>query len=463
VAAGLDRPVAAAHLPDGSMLVLEKDTGRVQHVRDGRLVGTALDLPVNSNTAPGAERGLLGIALHPEFPLVPRVYLLWTESDLLDESGHPVDSDLPKDAPDLGNRVDRFSWDGATLTHPDTLLRLRVRRDLVEDPSPVQRERAGHVAGVLRFGPDGKLYVLVGDVGRRGLLQNLPCGPTTTCPGPTVADDRFGGPEPDDHHLTGVVLRLEPDGSAPADNPFAAYGATVGGEVGANVRKVFAYGIRNSFGMDFDPRSGALWMQENAEDSYDELNRVDPGHNSGWVQLLGPVARYEAEDGWPALERTYLGFAGELRFPATSVAPTAEGALARLARLPGSHYSDPELSWRHPVSPAGLGFVDGRGLGPQYEGDLLMGTVSGSALLRIQLTGNRRQVAVDDPELEDRVVDNERSQRLGGSEELLLGTGFGVVTHVDTGPDGAVYLVDQGPLTPQRVPGTVYRITRQQP
>ena len=129
---------------------------------------------------------------------------------------------------------------------------------------PDQPERGNHDGGVLDFGTDGKLYVFVGDVGRRGQLQNLPCGPTATCPGPTVPDDQFGGPEPDNAHLTGVVLRLEDDGSAPPDNPFFAAGAAMGGEVGANIQKVFSYGHRNSFGMAVDPKSGGSGCRRTA-------------------------------------------------------------------------------------------------------------------------------------------------------------------------------------------------------
>ena len=97
---------------------------------------------------------------------------------------------------------------------------------------------------MIRFGPDAKLYVMIGDNGRRGQLQNLVNGPG----GPTRADDQFGGPEPDDAHLTGVILRLNDDGSTPQNNPFFKAGAAMGGEVGANAQKIFAYGLRNGFG-----------------------------------------------------------------------------------------------------------------------------------------------------------------------------------------------------------------------
>jgi glucose/arabinose dehydrogenase len=111
-----------------------------------------------------------------------------------------------------------------------------------------QPPRGNYNGGVIRFGPDRELYIQIGDNGRRGQLQNLRDGPT----GPGQFDDQFGGPEPDDAHLTGVILRLNDDGTAPADNPFI--GASVGGntEVRANVQKIFAHGIRRRIGPQCD-------------------------------------------------------------------------------------------------------------------------------------------------------------------------------------------------------------------
>ncbi len=139
-------------------------------------------------------------------------------------------------------------------------------------PGPTNAaEQGNHNGGVMRFGPDGKLYLFMGDQGRRGWLQNLPNGPFLT---PPVVDDGFGGPMPDNAHLTGVIFRLNPDGTTPSDNPFFTVGANMGGEVGANIQKMFSYGHRNGFGMAFDPMSGNLWDTENADDAFSELNRI---------------------------------------------------------------------------------------------------------------------------------------------------------------------------------------------
>ena len=108
----------------------------------------------------------------------------------------------------LGNRVDRYVWNGSTLTFDRNLIKLRALQ-----PDAGQPSRGNHNGGVVRVGPDGKVYIIFGDNGRRGFLQNITSG------GP-VPDDQFGGPEPDDAHFTGVILRLNDDGSTPTDNPF---------------------------------------------------------------------------------------------------------------------------------------------------------------------------------------------------------------------------------------------------
>jgi hypothetical protein len=125
-AAGLTGPTSIAFPGPHDMLVLEKVTGRVQHVVDGQLVGTALDLAVNS----ASERGLLGIALHPDFARNHWVYLRWTcqapgpgpdaftppQRDCDDDAMLGADTNVTLAVPLLGNRIDRFVWDPATQT-----------------------------------------------------------------------------------------------------------------------------------------------------------------------------------------------------------------------------------------------------------------------------------------------------------------------------------------------------------
>ncbi len=446
VVSGLSQPIAMAFLGPNDLLVSEKASGQVKRVTNGAVAGVVLDLAVNS----ASERGLLGMALHPDFPANPGVYVFWSESST------GADSTSLADVPLLGNRVDRFTWNGASLTFDRNI---KIFRSFQADQG--QPLRGNHDGGVIRFGPDRKLYVIVGDTGRRGRTQNLPNGPF----GPGIPDDQFGGPEPDDAHLTGVVLRLDDDGSAPADNPFYAFGAQVGGEVGANIQKLFAYGFRNSFGVDFDPVTGDLWTQENGDDTFTELNRVLPGHNGGWVQVMGPLSRI-AE--FKRIETTQFGGQmQQIRWPPANIADSPEEALARLFMLPGAHYSDPEFAWRYELPPAAIGFMRGRGLGPQFENDLFIGaartgippsqvpgaSVISGHLFRMQLTGNRRKIAVDDPRLEDRVADNLDKHDITESESLLIGIDFGVGTDIQTAPNGNLWVVS---LTS----GAIYEVFR---
>ncbi|HEU4798123.1 MAG TPA: hypothetical protein VFT63_04290, partial [bacterium] len=132
-------------------------------------------------------------------------------------------------------------------------------------------------------------------------------------------------------------------------------------------------------------------------------------------------------------------------------------ALSRLVMFPGAHYSDPEFSWKFEVAPAGIGFVRGRALGPQFEGDLFAGAATpileGGYLFHFNLTGNRRMIGVDDPRLEDRVADNVAKHEITESESLLIGKNFGVATAIQTGPNGNLFVVS---LTN----GAIYEIFR---
>lgn len=421
VVTGLDQPTSLAFIGPNDFLVLEKATGRVRRVANGVVQSTPLDLPVNN----ASERGLLGIALHPRFQQNGFVYLYWTESSTGADSAN-IDQ-----VPLLGNRVDRYVWNGSTLTFDRNLIKLRAFQ---QDAG--QSARGNHNGGVLRIGPDGKVYVIIGDNGRRGFLQNLASG------GP-VPDDQFGGPQPDDAHLTGVILRLNDDGSTPSDNPFFNLSTMFTGEAAANLKKVFAYGVRNSFGVDFDPLSGTLWTQENGDDAFDEINRVTPGFNGGWIQTMGPVSRV---DEFRAIEMAYgAGNLQQLRWPPGNTATTAQQALARMFMLPGAQYVDPEFSWKYAIAPSPIGFVKGRGLGPEFVGDLFVGasrtTLLNGFLFRFKMTADRQHFSFNDPRLADRVADNVDKFDQTESESLVIGRDFGVTTDIQTGPNGNLFVV----------------------
>lgn len=456
VSSGLSQPMGIVFLAPNDFLVPEKASGQVKRVINGVVQPTpVLDLAVNA----ASERGLLSLVLHPNFPAEPSVYVRWTESST------GADSNQVLEVPLMGNRVDRFVWNGSTLTQAENIIRLRaLQTDNIAVPGHPGSNNANpagnHNGGVMRFGPDGKLYIFMGDLGRRGWLQNLANGPFTTAP---LVDDTYGGPAPDDAHLTGVILRLNPDGSTPSDNPFFAAGAGLGGAVGANVQKIFSYGHRNGFGMAFDPATGALWETENADDAYAELNRVVPGLNGGWIQFAGPISRVAD---WKRIETTQYGQAlQQVRYPPTRAAYGPAAAAARLVMLPGAQYKDPELSWRYESGPSGTTFVSGDALGAAHNGTLWIGSSrafaqvggTGGSLYRIRLTPDRTQVDTSaDPRLADKVADNLfRAQKFEGteSETMIIGRGFGTTPAIEQGPDGNLYVVS---LTD----GAIYKISQ---
>lgn len=440
VVTGLVQPTTMAFIGNNDILVLEKASGKVQRVTNGAIAGTVLDLHVNS----ASERGLLGITLHPNFPRTPYVYLYWTESTTGADTTDVGSVGL------LGNRVDRFIWNGTSLQQERNIIRLRAYQADFGQPL-----RGNHNGGVLAFedsrgrnrNEPAKLYIFIGDTGRRGWLQNI----LTILP---VPNDQFGGPEPDDTHLTGAVIRLNDDGTTPRDNPFYEYGAQVGGIVGANLQRIFSFGRRNSFGMAVDPYSGKLWLQENSDDAFDEMSLVNAGSNGGWTQIMGPVSRIAQ---FKEIEVARAGGLQQIRWPPDLIANTPREALQRLLTLPESRYRDPEFSWKFAVAPAGIGFLKGKALGNQYEGDLFVGAsrlnLLNGYLFRMKLNEERRDFEHTDPRLADRVADNLDKFGVTESESLVFGRDFGVGTDVQTGPNGNLYVVSLSN-------GAIYEIRR---
>jgi glucose/arabinose dehydrogenase len=389
VVSGLATPTTMVFIGPNDIFVLEKATGKVQRVVNGVIQGAVLDLPVNSNS----ERGLLGIALHPNFPTNPGVYLYWTESStgvdttVITDVGNPNSPFPPGEDKPLGNRVDRFVWDGTALTYDQHLITLHAFQN--DSPELGEPLRGNHNGGQIHFGPDGKLYIIIGDNGRRGNMQNL---------------------------------------------------------IHGNIQRIFAYGIRNSFGFAFDPISGVLWETENGNMSFDEINRILPGHNGGWIQIMGPIGRLAD---FKQIEATMFGAPSfqQFRWPPTLIAYLPQVAMSRMFVIPSPmyHYADPLLAWKFELPPAGHGFLNSQALGPQYFGNMFTGgataaTMSGH-LFRYQLSDDRTQLVFTDPRLADGVADNTRDGDITESESLLFGTNFGIVTDIQTGPNGNLFVV----------------------
>jgi glucose/arabinose dehydrogenase len=368
VVSGLSLPTTMAFIGPDDLLVLQKNDGKVRRVTGGILqAGEVLDVAVNSDS----ERGLLGIALHPDFANNHFVYLYYTESGTGSDGGSP-----------LGNRVYRYTWDGNFLTSPHLIL------DLPVTPGP------NHNGGIISFGPDGKLYVINGDLNRNGQLQNF-----------------SGGAAPDN---TSVIHRLNDDGSIPTDNPFFSSIDPTN-----PIGKYYAYGIRNSFGMAFDPVTGELWDTENGENTYDEINLVEPGFNSGWESIMGPDSR------------------------------DPQNANQDLFVIPGSHYADPKLSWFHTVGPTAIVFLDSTELGNQYLNDVFVGDINNGNLYHFQPNASRDGFTFTSPALSDLVADNNTTEL----DEVIFGTGFTGITDLKVGPDGLLYVISL-------VDGTIYRISQ---
>jgi aldose sugar dehydrogenase len=350
---GLSSPTSIAFLDENNVLLLEKE-GSVRLISNGQMQAEpVLQLEgVESNN----ERGLLGIEVMDN-----NVLLYVTESGAQVE-GIPTQGDVR-------NRVYSYTWDGTSLTNPQLLL------DLPAGPG------TNHQGGKLKIGPDNQLYVIVGEMQREGQLQNFQSGPA-----------------PDD---TGVIFRVNPaDGSPSSGNPLSS-------EPADPLSKYYAYGIRNSFGIDFDPVTGKLWDAENGEDVFDEINLVEPGFNSGWKQVMGPISAN------------------------TGVSES------NLVNMPGAQYLDPVFSWAESRGVTDIEFFNSTAFGPSYENGIFVGDITTGTLFYFEPNADRTGLnLLSDPLLSDLVADSDDEMAA-----VTFGSGFTGITDIETGPDGNLYIL----------------------
>ena len=444
----------------------------------GVAAGNYANLAINSNR----ERGLLCAQLHPDFATNKYVYTYATESST------GAASTAVGEVVALGNRVDRWVYDAANkkLVFDMNIIKLQALQPVDATPLvpalPANTTlRGNHNGGIIRFekkvtGQSAKMFIIIGDNGRRGMMQNLQYGPTT---GTTrIADVGGHGPEPDNRALTGVVIRLNDDGTIPTDNPFYNHSLTFSGQTDAglqnealaNLKRVYAYGIRNSFGLAVDPFTGKLWESDNGDDAMDEINVVGKGFNGGWIQFMGPKSRIAD---FKTIETNNLtgtspnqgpSLGNQNRYPVSNIAATTADGEGRLVNIPGATYTDPVFSWKYCVAPNAIGFVNGNGLGAKYNGNLIVGSARGNsntsaasgALFRFVPNAARTGLQFGDRLLNDKVADNIAKGSTVEQKSIILGTGFNIVTDIVTAPDGSLYVLG---MTTGAV-GNVFRISK---
>jgi len=373
VSSGVSFPIAIEFLDPADpsrFFVIEKNSGRVKLVQNGVVVSTVLDLPVNY----ASERGLLGIALHPQFATNGYVYLYYTRSSTTGDSSTQANW--------TDNRVERYRWNGSALVEPTLIV--SFPRDTTQNNGP------NHNGGVILFGPDGKLYGVTGDL-NRGTLGNPRIEQNTS-------DTAVAG--------VGGIFRLNPDGSIPTDNPFVSH-------ADSRIRQLWAYGIRNSFGMTFDSLTARLWMTENGPNVYDEINLVGRGFNSGWLKIMGPDSR----------DATY-NENGSQPYDASS-----------LVYLPNAYYADPVFSWLQPIGVTSIAFVRSARFEPSLRDTAIVGESNNGGLYQFTLNAERNDFVLAGA-LADRVADSVAERNLS-----RIGTNWGVVTDMRIGPDGYLYVV----------------------
>jgi aldose sugar dehydrogenase len=362
---GLQFPSSMAFIGPNDVLIAEKNTGTVMRITNGTLSSKPL---LDVNVANKGERGMLGIAVaNNETNLETKVFLYYTETADGDGTDTPAGDNI------VCGCLYRYQLVNNTLVNPKLLLMLNVK--------PVEHGIPIHLGGKVIIGPDNNVYISIGDLGGRRTQANQ-------------------GKWPPDG--TGGILVMSQDGM-PVNRILGSQFPTY---------FYYAYGIRNSYGMDFDPVTGNMWDTENGPNNSDEINLVLPGFNSGWKQVMGLAVDEEDNDAFNP--DNIVDFDGK-----------------------GS-YSDPELVWRNTVGPTALIFLHSDKLGSQYQNDMFVGDVHGSRLYHFKLNEERTDLILPESHAASRVIETPQESELSG---IVLGEGFGGITDLEVGPDGYLYIV----------------------
>jgi aldose sugar dehydrogenase len=338
----IEFPTTMAFLND-SVLVLEKNTGAVKRI----MGGGSPELVVQRSVLNQSERGMLGVTTSiSEDGMHFNVFLYLTEEG---------------EENDAHNRVYKFELKDNKLVNPELLL------DLPGIPG------ARHNGGVLTIGPDRNLYAGIGDVNN--------------------GEDKARNQDTDKMNGIAGILRISQDG-------------TKLGVFGDDYPSYYAYGIRNSFGMDFDPVTGNLWDTENGDSNNDEINLVEPGFNSGFNQIQGMSFNKEGFD-----HDNLVSFNDK------------------------GEYSDPEFVWKYTVGPTALNFLDSEKYGREYQNDLFVGDFNNGNLYHFDLNGDRTELQLRGS-LKDKVANTPSELK-----DIIFGQGFGPITDIKVGTDGYLYIL----------------------
>ncbi len=382
ISEGLELPTSMAFLGPNDILVLEKDKGTVQRIINGKILPEPL---LDVSVANKSERGMLGIAVasaknenEPTY-----VFLYYTESVEDGNDDCPKDNFCNPGNDPLGNRLYRYELVNDKLVNPKLML------DLPAIPGPA------HNGGGVTIGPDDNVYLAIGEL-RTSSIQKL-----------SSADGRGG------------ILMVTQDGEVPGEGGEGILGNTY------PLNLYYAYGIRNSFGIDFDPVTGKLWDTENGQKSGDEINLVEAGFNSGWNEIQG---MWTSEEEDQSSENVILNPDNLLDF----------GGKAS--------YSDPEFSWVDSIGPTALKFLNSDKLGKKYQNDIFLGDVNNGNLYHFKVDKQRTGLLFLEEALSDKVSDKEEE-----NEGIIFGEGFGSISDLEVGPDGYLYIVSIGK-------GAIYRI-----
>lgn len=396
----------------GTALLADRQDGRIHRLTlDGAtMIGpgpVVLDLDViSSGYAEQSEYGIQAMELHPQFAANGQVYIRYDKSPVPGDDTPQADvvlgGNFSASVP-TANVIERFVWDPAGNGGVGELIFDTLIHSVIVDTRY-------HHGGPIEFLPDGTMCAVYGD-----LRRVTGVGWLAQTAGALLSVNNPDGVI-DDH---GTIIRLNDDGSVPADNPFA-------GAISVNYTpRWLAYGIRNSFGMAADPANGTLWYTENGPSIFDEINRVSPGDNNGWKLILGPAE---------------------------------PGATDTLVMLPGAAYRDPAFSWLDTIGVTGMHFLYGSALGPAYDDLLLVGCVNDGHLWGFRLDAERECFVFESGALQDLVDDrvNALEDPPGpDGHEIVFGMGFGTgpsmgILAIERGADGLPYLLTAG--------GKLYRI-----